>query len=118
MSVSEQIALFYDAECVIAPHGAGLVNIAFCRQGTKVVEINTPYRAATHCFYDIAHYRGLKYHLHLARPDRTKFFSFDPESGFGDSDMTVDPAAFAEIVQTFLKAPSAADQSSDFNHFL
>jgi len=118
MSVSEQIALFYDAECVIAPHGAGLVNIAFCRQGTKVVEINTPYRAATHCFYDIAHYRGLKYHLHLARPDRTKFFSFDPDSGFGVSDMIVDPTAFTEIVQTFLKVPSAADQSSDFNHFL
>lgn len=118
MSVSEQIALFYDAECVIAPHGAGLVNIAFCRQRTKVVEINTPYRAASHVFHDIAHYRGLKYHLHLARPDRTKFFSFDPESGVGDSDMTVDPAAFAEIVQTFLKAPSAADQSSDFNDFL
>ena len=117
MSVSEQIKLFYNAECVVGPHGAGLVNIAFCRQGTKVIEINTPYRATT-CFVDIAHYRGLKYQLHLATPDRKKFFNFDPKLGVGDSDMTVEPAAFAEIVQTFLKTPLAANRSSDFKQFL
>ena len=117
MSIGEQINLFYDAECVIGPRCAGLVNIAFCRQGTKVMEINTPYRATT-CFYDIAHYRGLKYHLHLAAPDRKKFFSFDSKTGFGDSDMTVQPAAFAETVRTFLKDPLAADQSCDFKQFL
>jgi hypothetical protein len=32
--------------------------------------------------------------------------------------MTVQPAVFAEIVQTFLKDPSAADQARDFNRFL
>lgn len=117
MSFGDQINLFYDAECVIGPHGAGLVNTAFCRQGTKVIEINTPYRVTTN-FSDIAHYRGLKYHLHLAVPERKKFFSFDPKTGFGDSDMTVQPAVFAEIVQTFLKDPSAADQARDFNRFL
>ena len=117
MSVSEQIKLFYNAECVVGPHGAGLVNIAFCRQGTKVIEINTPYRATT-CFSDIAHYRGLKYQLHLATPDRKDFFNFDPKLGVGDSDMTVELAAFAEIVQIFLKTPLAADQSCEFKQFL
>lgn len=117
MSVSEQVKLFYNAECVVGPHGAGLVNIAFCRQGTKVIEINTPYRVST-CFSDIAHYRGLNYQLHLATPDSKKFFNFDPKRGVGDSDMTVESAAFAEIVQIFLKTPLAADQSSEFKQFL
>jgi hypothetical protein len=35
----EQIDLFGSAELVIAPHGAGLANLAFCRAGTQVVEL-------------------------------------------------------------------------------
>ena len=117
MSVSEQIKLFHDAECVVGPHGAGLVNIAFCRQGTKVIEINTPYRTST-CFYDIAHYRGLRYLLHVARPEAESFFSFDPKTGLGDSDMMVQPTDFAQKVHSFLQDPSAADQSDTFKKYL
>lgn len=113
MSVGDQISLFYNAECIIGPHGAGLSNIAFCREGTKVIEINTPYRALT-CFYDIAHYRGLRYHLHIARPNHEGFFCFDPTTGVGDSNMTVEPAAFTELVRSFLNDPSAADHSTMF----
>jgi hypothetical protein len=35
----EQIELFASADLVIAPHGAGLANLAFCRAGTQVVEL-------------------------------------------------------------------------------
>lgn len=38
-SVQEQIDLFDAAEIVVAPHGAGLTNLVFCRPGTKVVEM-------------------------------------------------------------------------------
>ena len=38
-SVQEQIDLFHGADVVIAPHGAGLANITFCRPGTRVLEL-------------------------------------------------------------------------------
>ncbi len=38
-SFAEQISLFHQADGVVAPHGAGLGNLVFCRPGTKVVEI-------------------------------------------------------------------------------
>ena len=40
MPSGTQIALFQDAEFVVAPHGAGLANILFCSQGTKVIELS------------------------------------------------------------------------------
>ena len=36
---TEQMALFHAADVVVAPHGAGLANIAFCKPGTRVVEL-------------------------------------------------------------------------------
>lgn len=108
LPVAEQVRLFFEAECVVGPHGAGLTNLAFCRPGTKVVEINTPYRTTT-CFHDIAHFRRLAYRLHVARPVRDRFFSFDPQAGVGDSDMAVDPDAFARSVADFLADEPARD---------
>lgn len=42
MSVVEQAACLANAEIVVAPHGAGLTNLVFCRPGTKVIEIFPP----------------------------------------------------------------------------
>lgn len=39
MKMKDQIALFQQAELIVAPHGAGLANLAFCQPATKVVEI-------------------------------------------------------------------------------
>ena len=39
LSLGAQIALFDQAEAVIAPHGAGLANMIFCRPGTKILEM-------------------------------------------------------------------------------
>jgi hypothetical protein len=44
MPLADQIALFGQARAIVAPHGAGLANIAFCRPGTAVVEIVSPDR--------------------------------------------------------------------------
>jgi capsular polysaccharide biosynthesis protein len=56
----EQIRLMHEAEFVVGPHGAGLTHLAFCKPGTRVLEINTPCRPI-HCFYHIAYWRGLRY---------------------------------------------------------
>jgi len=42
MTVAEQIELFSRAKVIIAPHGAGLVNLVFCKPGTKVIELFAP----------------------------------------------------------------------------
>ena len=42
LSVKEQAHLFCQAEVIIAPHGAGLANLVFCKPGTKILEIFLP----------------------------------------------------------------------------
>ncbi|WP_036479483.1 DUF563 domain-containing protein [Myxosarcina sp. GI1] len=38
-SIAEQAKLLNSASAVVAVHGAGLTNVVFCREGTKVIEI-------------------------------------------------------------------------------
>lgn len=64
MDVSTQIALFRGAELIIAPHGAGLANLAFARPGTAVLELNRQLDGQPHlrnCFYLLSAMRGLRY---------------------------------------------------------
>lgn len=39
ISVREQIAIFYDADTIVSPHGAGLTNLIHCYYAPKVVEL-------------------------------------------------------------------------------
>lgn len=41
-TIQEQVNLFHNAEVIIAPHGAGLANLAFCQPNTKVIELFSP----------------------------------------------------------------------------
>lgn len=64
VSVQEQIDAFAAAEVVVAPHGAGLANLVFCRPGVRVLElfahdyVNPCYWAITDAVPG-AHYRYL-----------------------------------------------------------
>ncbi|WP_413161543.1 tetratricopeptide repeat protein [Capilliphycus salinus ALCB114379] len=42
LSVVEQAHYLHAAEVVVAPHGAGLTNLTFCKPKTKVIEIFSP----------------------------------------------------------------------------
>ncbi|PIC01532.1 DUF563 domain-containing protein [Caulobacter sp. X] len=39
LSVREQVALFHQAEVIVAPAGAALANVLFCRPGAKIIEL-------------------------------------------------------------------------------
>ena len=51
---------FDQAEIVVGPHGAGLANLAFCRPGTRVVEV-VPTDNAHPFYYSLASAAGLDY---------------------------------------------------------
>ncbi len=42
MSVAEQAAVFANAKAIVAPHGAGLTNLVFCNEDTKIIELFSP----------------------------------------------------------------------------
>jgi capsular polysaccharide biosynthesis protein len=60
----EQARLFNDAEMIVAPHGAGLSNLVFCRAGTSLIEVMPPGWMAP-CFMALASSVGCHYR-HLA----------------------------------------------------
>lgn len=50
LSVVEQIKLFAQAEIVVAVHGASSINMIFCKQGTKYIELFQALRDGTFSF--------------------------------------------------------------------
>ncbi len=65
LTVDEQLILFRNATHVIAVHGAGLTNIAFCKPKTKIIEILPPL-CATNAFWKLAKAMDLDYDTILA----------------------------------------------------
>ena len=59
-SFKKQIKLFSKAKCVIGLHGAGFVNIIFCKKGTKIVELS--YLGKNNPIEILAKKNSLKYH--------------------------------------------------------
>lgn len=57
---SKQAQLFYDADEIVAPHGAGLANLVFCRPGIKVLEILPP-KWMPPCYFVLAKSARLNY---------------------------------------------------------
>ncbi|HUC79676.1 MAG TPA: glycosyltransferase family 61 protein [Flavisolibacter sp.] len=58
----EKARLFYDAECIIGPHGGGFTNLLFCSAGCKVVDIFPPSSADfTTYFWVLANANQLAY---------------------------------------------------------
>ncbi|MGD2081739.1 MAG: glycosyltransferase family 61 protein [Chromatiales bacterium] len=60
LGFEEQIALFYDAEAVVAAHGAGLANLVFSRN-VDVLELH-PSRMVMPHFYFLSTCMGHRYH--------------------------------------------------------
>jgi len=59
ISVLQLAQLFHQADLIVAPHGAGLVNMMACRRGTVVVEF-TPFDGNP-CFLNLAAQLGILY---------------------------------------------------------
>ena len=60
-SVNETFYIFYRARVIVAPHGAGLLNMLYSRPGTVIIEASDVKNCP--CFLVMAHILGHKYHL-------------------------------------------------------
>ncbi|TMV53007.1 glycosyltransferase family 61 protein [Paenibacillus mesophilus] len=101
LTVAEQIRLFASADTIVAPHGAGLANLLFCRPGTKVLELYAPNYVNTVYWYLSNHF-GLDYYYLFGEGERLPV-----HSGVGDverrtDDITVDLQALGELVANML----------------
>lgn len=68
LTLQEQMRIFRAARFVVAPHGAGLANLAFCQPGSKVIELfNNGY--VHHCYAQLAGLVGMKYTGLCSDPD-------------------------------------------------
>ncbi|MGL4500085.1 MAG: glycosyltransferase family 61 protein, partial [Planktothrix sp.] len=61
LSVAEQARLFAHAKVIIAPHGAGLTNLMFCRPETIVIELVSPHYIR-HYYWVISQQLKLKHY--------------------------------------------------------
>lgn len=72
LTMAEQIRLFAQAEIIVAPHGSGLSNLAFCSSGTTVIELFSPYYVRTD-YWMISEYLQLHHYYMIG-----KSFAFHP----------------------------------------
>jgi capsular polysaccharide biosynthesis protein len=89
MTVAEQVKLFSCAKVIVAPHGAGLANVVFCKPGTKIIELFSNK-------YMPAYYWMISNHVHL---DYYYLVSKVEKSSLASSDFTVDIVQLLEIIQ-------------------
>lgn len=94
-------AVFARAERVIAPHGAALANLVFCRPGARVLELF----ASDHAFpyyYTLCRAAGLSYDC-LVGPSDTSAGPADPWATWNSpADFVVDPDAFSAALDRLL----------------
>jgi capsular polysaccharide biosynthesis protein len=90
MSLVDQIALFFEAEAIVAPHGAGLTNLVWCAPKTRVVEIFSPLYVNL-CYWAIASLTQADYYYLLGSADRV--VSNINDTSFFLENISVDPVA-------------------------
>lgn len=79
LDIEAQIALFYDAELVVAPHGAGLTNVLFA-DAIDLVELH-PAREIMPHYYFMARALGHRYHaLCAGEAGRHSSFAVDADA--------------------------------------
>ena len=95
MSLSAQIALFSEAEAVVAPHGAGLTNLIWCAPQTKILEVFSPLYVNL-CYWAIASIVEADYYYLLGSEEGVVDDVND--SRYFLEDISVDPAALKQAL--------------------
>ena len=95
MSFADKVRLFSQAEIVVAPHGAGLVNTMFAPQNLIIIDLFGSY--GTPCFLTLAKGLGFHYGCLGSAGDDGKI---DNEEMYGD--LIVDIPKLRDLVAEML----------------
>ena len=98
MEFGDQARLFHGADMIVAPHGAALANLVFCKPGTKVVEIFPP-KWMPPCYFAIAKSAGLSYSYMVANESPNHVANCSPQS----IDLTIPLAVLSDHVDAALR---------------
>jgi capsular polysaccharide biosynthesis protein len=112
MRVQEQVSLFFNAELIIAVHGAALTNLVFCRDSATVIEL-FPVSYVNQCYWTLASHVGMHYgYLVGTGEDRTTL-----ENHLLDTDFSISLIELGTIIENVTKINSkqADDLSGDLN---
>ena len=91
-SFLDQVNLFHQAAWVIAPHGAGLANVLYCKPGVRVMEITPSPKIEPHLFHSITACVDGNYWWLPGKPSQ-------PQSdGDVHADFNIDATLFAEAL--------------------
>lgn len=88
-------SVFANAELVIGPHGAGMADVAFCKTGTRVLEL-VPESNCHPYYFSIAVAAGCKYYSMLGRTIGSRSSRTGSRS---TADFLVDPNEFRNAVE-------------------
>jgi len=69
LSFANQIYLFQKSKIILAPHGAGLANLVFCSDKTKIIEIR-PNNHPNKVYERISEINNLNYNLYSTPPQK------------------------------------------------
>lgn len=95
LSFTEQISLFSQAKCIVAPHGAGLTNLIFASPGAKAIEIYSPNYVSV-SYWNICSQIGLDYYYLFGEGNRPEPYT-DPH-GLSE-DITVNIGALEKLLK-------------------
>lgn len=76
---SDQVELFYNAECIVGLHGGGFANLAFCKPTTKVIELRS-FNAGTP-IENLAKKNNLNYNSIIVEAKQIEKFNFPNQQG-------------------------------------
>ncbi|MBE9041422.1 DUF563 domain-containing protein [Oscillatoriales cyanobacterium LEGE 11467] len=111
MSVREQAVMFSRADAIVAPHGSGLTNLAFCRSNTKVIEIFSP-SYVYHCYWYISNLVNLEYYYLLGETLPGFYLNKLIYPAEQAEDIWIDPKKLRETI-----AFARINRSNEFSHF-
>ncbi|MEB3340128.1 glycosyltransferase family 61 protein [Okeania sp.] len=95
IAFDSQVKLMPNASFVLAPHGAGLTNLAFCNPKTKVLEIFAPCYISS-LFYQIAKHVGCEYRFLVGN------FSERDERNSNSRNIQVDTNDLSQLIENLL----------------
>lgn len=102
LSFAAQVDLFSDASVIVAPHGAGLTNIAFCAPGAYIVEFFSP-DYVNLCYWALSHACG-HYYWCLVGEGGPKNFPLE-QGPHGRSDIRINLPELSALLKIVLRGP-------------